>query len=96
MVDNLISDAMADALRHHHPPRADRHRSAGHRSRRVQPADGTRASSSRSRSRRQRGASSACDSDRMREAIDNLMSATPSNTARSAVASPWWSMATTK
>ena len=61
-------------LRHHHPPRAGRCRSPGRRGHRRQPAVGRQQAADHQRCRRRRNFVTMCDADRIREAIDNLVS----------------------
>ena len=91
MVDHLISDAMADALRHHHSPRAGRCRGPGRRSRRCQPAVGREQAADHHRCRRRAGFRHdvRCRTGCGRRST--ISSATPSNTVRSAARSRWWS-----
>ena len=74
MVDDLIADAMADALDITIRQRAGRPRRAGRRGRRGQPRAGRAQGARRSTSSRRRCAGASCDPERLREAVDNLVS----------------------
>jgi hypothetical protein len=74
-LDGRPSDFGCDGgrLRHHHPPRTGRYRSAGGRGHRFEPAFGGQQAAVHQRV----GAANfvtMCDADRIREAIDNLVS----------------------